>query len=172
MGQRAAGGSAGRSGAGPRSEGSLPPLPLRSSASTPVTALGAGSPYSPSPLSAAIPRRPLLDRSQDPRDRYVGPGSPPVLPPAPHSLGPREGALSCPGSQARACSWLPGLPILPGGALAPLLPSAFFLPCPPEMGWAVRSSSLALCVPSPCGHCPPALLGLPHASHPPALPAL
>ena len=73
-----------------------------------------------------------------------------MLPPGPHPLRPREGALSSPGSQARACSWLPGLSILPGGALALLLPSAFFLSSLPEMGWAVLSSSLALC-PAPSG---------------------
>lgn len=73
-GPQAAGGSAGRSGrsgVGPRSAGSPPPPPLRSSASTRVTALGAGSPCSPGPPSAAIPHRQPLGRSQDPRDRYT-----------------------------------------------------------------------------------------------------
>lgn len=66
---QAAGGSADRSVAGPRSGGSRLPLPRRSSASTPVTALGAVSPRTPNPLSAATPRHQQLGRSQYPRDR-------------------------------------------------------------------------------------------------------
>ncbi|XP_027953076.1 voltage-dependent N-type calcium channel subunit alpha-1B-like isoform X2 [Eumetopias jubatus] len=70
-GPQAAGRSADRSGAGPKSGGSPLPLPQRSSVSTPVTALGAGSPHSPNPPSAATPRHQQLGRSQDPQDRVV-----------------------------------------------------------------------------------------------------
>ena len=111
---------------------------------------GGREPPQPKPSLSSHPTSPTAGQEPGPPRQVRGSREPSVLPPAPHSLGPREGVLSCPGSQARSCSWLPGLSILPGGALALLLPSAFFLSFPPEIGWAVLSSSLALC-PAPSG---------------------
>lgn len=156
MGHQAADGSAGRSGAGPRNEGSPPPPPLRSSASTPATALEAVSPNSPSPLSAAIRHRPRLGRSQDPRDRYVGPGNPPCSHPHPIPSGPgRESSPVLVPRPDPAPGFL-ACPSCPAGPWPSCVPVPSFSPS--RLRWAGLCSPL----PWPCAQPLLALL-----SHPP-----